>query len=297
MESIEEFYNYKFGDFPNRLSQSIGQFNVFRIEDRLRPEQLLPPHVRRNFYKIMLYDGENIFHYGDQSITVKGKTLLFFQPRIPYSYDVVSTDTKGYFCVFKEEFYKENIRLNLSELPLFDPGVIPVYELGDEEYDEVKAIFERMSKEINTSYVFKYELIRSYISQLLFLAMKTGQNKNQFKPADAGTRITSKFIEMLEQQFLVEFSSERLLLRTPKDFADRLAVHVNYLNRIIKISTGRTTSEIIYDRINSEAKILLKYTRWNISEIGYALGFDDQAHFNKFFKKQEGISPSSYRLV
>ncbi|MDN5284858.1 MAG: AraC-type DNA-binding protein [Mucilaginibacter sp.] len=297
MESLEEFYNYKFDGLPDHLSRAIGQFNVFRIEDRSRREQSLPQHVRRNFYKIMLYIGENVFYYGDKSISVKGKTLMFFHPQIPYSYDAVSSDTTGYFCVFKEEFYKENFRLNLSKLPLFAPGVIPFYQLNDEEYEEVEPVFQRMCKEICTSYIFKYELIRSYISQLLFLAMKTGQLNNQFHSTDAGTRITSQFIEMLEQQFLVEFSSERLSLRTPKDFADKLAVHVNYLNRIVKKSTGRTTSEFIYDRINSEAKILLKHTRWNISEIGYALGFDDQVHFNKFFKKQEGISPSSYRLV
>lgn len=296
MESLEEFYNYKFDGFPAHVNRIIGQFNIFRIEDRQNTETLLPPHVRRNFYKVMLYVGENVFHYGDKSIKVSGKTLLFFHPQMPYSYDMVSDDTTGFFCVFKDEFYKENFRLNLNDLPLFAPGFIPVYSLSGEEYTEVDSIFQRMYREIDTSYVYKYELIRSYVNQLLFLAMKIGPDKEYLQYSDSGTRITAQFIEMLEQQFFVEFSSERLLLRTPKDFADRLAVHVNYLNRIVKKTTGRTTSEHIYERISSEAKILMKHTRWNISEIGYALGFDDQVHFNKFFKKQTGMSPSAYRL-
>jgi AraC family transcriptional activator of pobA len=297
MESLEEFYDYKFDGFPDHLNRIIGQFNIFRIEDRARREAVLPPHVRRNFYKVMLYVGDNVFHYGDTSVKVSGKTLLFFHPQVPYSYDAVSTDTKGFFCVFRDEFYKENFRLNLNDLPLFTPGTIPVYSLNEEEYTEVDSIFQRMYKEIGTSYIYKYELIRSYVNELLFLAMKIAPDNDHLQFSDAGTRITASFIEMLEQQFLIEFSSERLLLRTPKDFADKLAVHVNYLNRIVKKTTGRTTSEHIYDRINSEAKILLKHTRWNISEIGYALGFDDQVHFNKFFKKQSGMNPSAWRMV
>lgn len=296
METLEEFYQHKFDGFSSPDRRAIGQFNVFRIEDRVRREA--PSlHVRRNFYKVMLYAGKNVFHYGDQQITIKGKTLLFFHPQISYSYDLVEEGTTGFFCVFKDEFYQENFRLNLGDLPLFAPGIPPVYSLNDEQYKEVELIFQRMYLEIDTSYIYKYELIRSYLNQLLFLAMKLGPDKSHLQYADAGTRITARFIEMLERQFLIEFSSERLLLRTAKDFADKLAVHVNYLNRIVKKTTGKTTSEHIYSRIASEAKILLKHTQWNISEIGYALGFDEQAHFNKFFKAQVGMNPTSYRII
>ncbi|MET4141423.1 helix-turn-helix transcriptional regulator [Pedobacter sp. UYP1] len=295
MESLEEFYQYKFDGFSGQLNKAIGQFNVFRIEDRARREALSLVHVRRNFYKVMLYIGENVFHYGDESIKVSGKTLLFFHPQIPYSYHKVEEGTTGFFCVFKDEFYQENFRLNLGDLPLFAPGVPPVYSLNVEQAIEVESIFRRMYQEIDTSYIYKYELIRSYLNQLLFMAMKLNPDHTHLKHADAGTRITAQFVEMLERQFLIEFSTERLLLRTPKDFAGKLAVHINYLNRIIKKTTGKTTSEHIFSRIASEAKILLKHTQWNVSEIGYALGFDDQAHFNKFFKAQVGMNPTSYR--
>lgn len=295
MESLEEFYQYKFGAFSGQLNKTIGQFNVFRIEDRARRETPSLVHVRRNFYKVMLYIGENVFHYGDESVKVSGKTLLFFHPQIPYSYHTVEQGTTGFFCVFKDEFYQENFRLNLGDLPLFAPGVPPVYSLNEEQAIEVESIFRRMYQEIDTSYIYKYELIRSYLNQLLFMAMKLNPDHTHLQHADAGTRITARFTEMLERQFLIEFSTERLLLRTPKDFAGKLAVHINYLNRIIKKTTGKTTSEHIYSRIASEAKILLRHTQWNISEIGYALGFDDQAHFNKFFKAQAGMNPTSYR--
>ncbi|MBI5917068.1 MAG: helix-turn-helix domain-containing protein [Bacteroidetes bacterium] len=39
----------------------------------------------------------------------------------------------------------------------------------------------------------------------------------------------------------------------------------------------------------------LRHSRWNVSEIGYALGFTEATHFTNFFKKQVGTSPGRFR--
>lgn len=294
-ESLEEFYKYKFNDHSENFKKDIGQFNVFRIEDRLRSGTTSPTYIRRDFFKIMLFQGTNVFHYGDKSIAVTGNTLLFFNPQVPYTYDPLSADTEGYFCVFKDEFFKENLRLNLSDLPLFAAGVQPVFSLNDHENEEVQATFEKIVKEMNSTYFYKYELIKNYVSELIYMAMKLQPSELQFQYTDASARITSVFTELLERQFPIESMSQRFELRSPTVFAERLSIHVNYLNRAIKKTTGRTTTDHIFERITSEAKALLKHTDWNISEISYALGFEDQAHFNNFFKKQTGAIPSSFR--
>lgn len=108
-------------------------------------------------------------------------------------------------------------------------------------------------------------------------------------------RVVSLFIELLERQFPIESWEQRLQLKTAKDYADRLAVHVNYLNKRLKESTGKTTTEFISDRIIQEAKILLKQTKWNVSEISYALGFEEIAHFSNFFKRKTTFTPLEFR--
>jgi len=72
-------------------------------------------------------------------------------------------------------------------------------------------------------------------------------------------------------------------------------VHVNHLNRVLKENTGKTTTDIIANRITQEAKILLKQTDWNISEVAYSLGFEEVAHFSNFFKKQTTFTPVQFR--
>jgi AraC family transcriptional activator of pobA len=72
-------------------------------------------------------------------------------------------------------------------------------------------------------------------------------------------------------------------------------VHVNHLNKVLKEHTGKTTTHIISSRVLQEAKILLKQTDWNISEIAYCLGFEEVAHFSNFFRKQTALTPVAFR--
>lgn len=84
--------------------------------------------------------------------------------------------------------------------------------------------------------------------------------------------VTSIFIELLKRQFPTESPQQKLSLRTAKDYAQRLAIHVNHLNKVLKENTGKTTTEFISGRVIQEAKIFLKQTDWNISEISNSLG-------------------------
>lgn len=102
------------------------------------------------------------------------------------------------------------------------------------------------------------------------------------------------FNELLDRQFPVD-SENFNQLRTASHFASALNVHVNYLNRILKELTGKSTSDLIYERLLKESVILLKHINWSISEIAYSMGFKDTSHFNHFFKKQSKVTPSYYR--
>ncbi|OQP44425.1 transcriptional regulator [Niastella yeongjuensis] len=297
MESLESFYQHKFNRYPPNLHHTIGQFGVFRIEDRMSNDQSLPLHVRRNFFKIMLFTGDNQFRYNKEIIPVTGNTLLFFHPHEPYSYEELIPGTSGYFCVFRSEFFQEQLRIDLDQLPLFRSVAKPVFPLSPESYPEVESLFEKMLRENQGDYIYKYELIRNYVSELFYLAMKMTPPENLFQPVDAGKRLTLLFLDLLEQQFPIETPADLFLLRTPGDFADKLFVHVNHLNRAIKKTTGRTTSQHIFDRLLAEAKVLLKHTDWSISDISRVLGFDDGAHFNKFLRKHAGVGPTAFRAV
>lgn len=304
--SLEDFYQeiaQKMGKdvesiLPKGLQKDIGHFNVFDIAqtiDRLKKTSEMP-YNRRKYYKISLIRGKNRAGYADKVISIEKNALLFATPKVPYHYIPEDENQAGSFCVFTEDFFiKDKSHNTLEDLPIFQPGNVPIFEIDDELADEIEQLYKKIKKEIDSDYIFKYDLIRNYVLELIHYGQKLQPDSKLSTSNDASMRIVSLFVELLERQFPIETWEQRLQLKTAKDFADRLAIHVNYLNKKLKENTGKTTTEIIADRIIQEAKILLKQTQWNVSEISYALGFEEIAHFSNFFKKKTSLAPLEFR--
>jgi AraC-like DNA-binding protein len=155
-----------------------------------------------------------------------------------------------------------------------------------------------MFDEINSDYAFKYDILRNLVFEIIHLALKTQTvTTSLYSKSNATIRISSLFLELLERQFPIESITQQINFRSPSEFANQLNVHINHLNKSLKETTGKTTSQIISERIVQEAMILLKQTNWNISEIAWCLGFEESSHFINFFKKNVQVSPKNYRQV
>ncbi|MBO9727399.1 MAG: helix-turn-helix transcriptional regulator [Chitinophaga sp.] len=298
-ETLQAFYQQKFNAVPEKLDQDLGHFNVFRMGDCIMDAsgKLVVKYSRRDFYKVSLVRGHNLFHYADKTLELKGTTLFFSNPLVPYAWEPISGPTPGYFCIFRESFFTHAGRAHIHDLPMMMPGGVPSYPLTETQDNEISLLYEKMLTEINSDYVYKYDLLRNYLTEIIHYALKMQPSEVLYQHADAKSRITAVFTDLLERQFPIESPSQRFTFRSASDFARHLSVHVNHLNRAIRDTTGKTTTAHISERITSEAKALLKHTNWNISEISYALGFEEPAHFNNFFKKQTSITPGAFRIV
>ncbi|MUV04562.1 helix-turn-helix domain-containing protein [Flavobacterium rakeshii] len=295
-KSLEAFYNNKFNTSSPSSHNGDGDFNVFDLSETIN-NRLPSPYARYDFFKIMIIHGEHRCHYADKSITFNGNTLLFFNPIVPYRFEILEKNATGFFCVFKEPFFSENYRGRIQDLPMFTPGGKHVYDLNNIQDKEVTLLFEKMLHENNSDYQFKYDLLRNYVSELIHFAGKLEPNEKLYNHPDANARITSIFINLLESQFPIQSPENNIKLRSAGDYASRLGLHVNHLNRAIKLTTGKTTTTHIANRIVIEASALLKHTKWDIAEISYCLGFAQPSHFTYFFKKHTGNTPSSIRFV
>lgn len=270
-------------------------FNVFQIEEDSPTTRI---YSRKDFYKICMTTGESQIHYSDRSFNHEGTILFFGNPHVPYSWETISRSYAGYTVLFSEEFMQLSERAEvLQKSPLFKIGGTPVLPITEEQRIFLSSIFQKMMEEQQSEYAFKDDLIRNYIQLILHEAMKLQPSENFTQHKSAASRLTSVFLESLERQFPIETPDTPLQLKSAQDYANQLAVHVNYLNRSVKEVTGRPTSAHISERILSEAKALLQHTDWNINEIAYALGFDYPTYFNNFFKKQTGQTPKELRRV
>ncbi|WP_417197652.1 helix-turn-helix domain-containing protein [Bizionia sp.] len=112
----------------------------------------------------------------------------------------------------------------------------------------------------------------------------------------ASQRISNEFFELLDNEYSTkEEFGKPVNLRAPADFAQVLNIHVNHLNRVLKTSTQKTTTQLIAERILQKATYLLREKNWNIAEVAYFLGFKEATHFSNFFKKHMDTTPQAYR--
>lgn len=296
MQSLEEFYRSKFNRIPENIRNGVGHFNVFTIDEYIGENAKPVVYSRKDYFKITLIIGRNRIHYADKVIDIQKQGLFFTNPQIPYKFEWIDDYKSGIFCVFTPAFFHHFG--NLNDYEVFKPGMVPVFELTDEQLGDVTQIFMKMQAEMISDYVHKYDLLRNLIFDLLHYTLKMQPtSKTEKQQPNASQRITHLFLELLERQFPIEDVTQQIRFRSPSEFAGQFSVHVNHLNRVIKEVTEKTTSEIIAERLLQEAKILLRHTDWNISEIAYTLAFKEATHFNNFFKKNMQITPNQFREI
>ena len=283
---------------PPGIQQEVGHFNVFTVADLMRGYHTKPPMTfdRRAFYKISLIRGRSRVEYADKVIDIEQHALWFATSQVPYRWLPQDEAQTGYFCIFTEEFLLPGRGgVPLPELPIFQPGTNPVLIVNRTEYETIEAILEKMMAEIASAYPYKYDLLRAYLWELIHTGQKLQPAPILASPRTASARVTALFTELLERQFPLATPQQQVRLRTANHYADQLALHVNHLNRVLRETTGHTTTELISNRVAQEAKMLLKQTSWTVSEISDSLGFTDVAHFCNFFKRQTGLVPSAFR--
>lgn len=133
-----------------------------------------------------------------------------------------------------------------------------INKLEETNIQNVKDIFGKIQEVIESDYTQKNDMIRCHLHLLVHEAMKAQASSQYIPNKNAGQRIAELFLALT-------------------DFANRLSVHVNHLNRVVKTVTGRTTSALINNRIIQEAVQLLQHSN--------------------FIKKHTGVSPSGHRLM
>ncbi len=293
-ETLADFYKRK--NNPQNLYKEVGHFNLFHLEPLPKDTTRSLPYRRRDYYKILLVIGDINFHYADKTASVKKQALVFSNPQIPYQCEHLDRIKGGHYCIFNHHFFQDFGKLNKYEV--FHPNADHVFELSDEQTEKVALIYKKMFTEFDSNYIHKYDVLRNQVFELLHFALKMQPSSHIHQQRmNASQRITTLFLELLERQFPIDENHHKMKLRSASDYATQLNIHVNHLNRALKESTKKSTSQLIAERVLKEAKNLLSNTYMNVSDIAYALGFTEATHFNNFFKKHTQLSPSKYRKM
>ncbi|OUJ72309.1 helix-turn-helix domain-containing protein [Hymenobacter crusticola] len=295
MNSPETIFEY--AQQYGREWPAAGQVSAYRIEDVASPSAF--PHIRRDFYKVKLLCGaEGVLAYADQRVVVQDCALVFVNPLIPYSWQRLSGRETGFVCLFTEEFITPHLRTaSVAGSPLFRVGGTPVLFPPPEIARLLRALFEQLLAELHSPYAHKYDLMRNYLQIILHESLKIAPAPPCYQPGTSAARLSTLFLDLLGRQFPLASPQHTLGFKNANEFARQLAVHPNHLNKALKATTGKTTTQHIAEKLIDEAKALLRHSNWSVADISYCLGFEHASNFNSFFKKHTGQPPNAYRKL
>jgi AraC family transcriptional activator of pobA len=96
-----------------------------------------------------------------------------------------------------------------------------------------------------------------------------------------------RFANLLERDFAAHHDAAH--------YAEALGVPPAALSRALGEVTGRSTKELVTDRVMLEAKRLLRFTDLSVGEVAHRAGFADNLYFSRAFKRHSGEAPVAYR--
>ncbi len=155
-------------------------------------------------------------------------------------------------------------------------------------FDRLVTACEMISGEMHQA-VPDLAVVRHLLSAL-FTMIESERRKTE--PGETGMLSTQNttfknFLAILEDNFHrpegVEF------------YAEKLFMSARNLNLICNHILQKSVSEIIETRKLIEAKNLLSTTDKTVAEIGFDLGYNDNAYFTAVFKKKSGQTPTEFR--
>lgn len=232
--------------------------------------------------------------------------------RMPYDYQegTVTSFAPGQVVSFKPAPDYKPMALGL----LFHPDLIRGTSLGKDirQYDffsyssrealhlseDEKAIFkdclDKIDQEIShPTDSHSRKIICRNIELLLDYCMRFYDR--QFITRKAVNKgVLEKFEELLDNYFQ---GNNAMLKGLPsvKYFAENCFLSPNYFGDLVKKETGLTPQEHIQNKIIDLAKEQLAGTEDTVNEIAFKLGFQYSQHFNRYFKRSTGMSPTTYR--
>lgn len=271
-------------------------FDIRKFEDNAKTVNLKQPPFRHEFYAVALKN------QGDNT-EVNGKFLdsnLFFNS----PYQIITWDIKpdwqGWYIIFDREFLGLNPSWQnfIIDFPFFRLDTVSPMDLPKEDAEIANNFFQQIFDEYHSNNKDKFLFIQSFTQFLLLITKRyfdksTINNETNQDNRTGDILLVSRFQSLVETLMTNEEADTEI--RYPSFYADKLMVHPNHLNAVVKRITGKTATSIIQAQLITTAKSLLKQTDLSAKEIAFRLHFTEPTHFNSFFKKATAFTPQQYR--
>ncbi|MGB0416491.1 MAG: AraC family transcriptional regulator [Coraliomargarita sp.] len=219
--------------------------------------------------------GEGFYREGDQPRVVRHGTVFTYGPGIDQHWGNRSDRPfKKYFLIRGGAEYPDTWR---------QAGLIPggLIQLGNPS--PVVGVFDQLLDEGGRGDAQTARILGSL--EAVLLALIERHKGTACGDLSASRKVYDLTMDILQREFRE--------IASLADLAARVGYSSEYLCRIFKKYHGESPYQVLLHRKMSAAWLLLRDGELQIGAVARAIGFEDQLHFSRVFRKVMGCAPSA----
>jgi AraC family transcriptional activator of pobA len=285
-ERIPSFSLY--GEAPRTDEEAL--LHVEPIEFRSAPHHWkISPHLHRTLHQVIFVVRGHGVSCTEGVLTEYSPPALIIVPAATvHSFDF-EPGTEGFVMSIADDLLREISRRDSRIAALFEKS--STLELPSEALrgTDLTQGFGMLVREFTRALPGHSLALEGLLKLILANVLRLSQPAAEFADAacDRYRQIVTSFRQIIETAFREGWSLA--------DYAAAIGVSQSRLRNACFRIAEQSPMQLVHARILLEAKRQLRYTSTSVSEIAYALGFDDPAYFTRFFSQRTGQSPRAFR--
>ena len=171
----------------------------------------------------------------------------------------------------------------------FGASELPVIKISGDYLEKFETIWTMFNIEIHDDDHLQLNMLQMMLRRFLILCTRVYKKQEHYPKKKVESDVVRDF------NFLVEnyFKKKHHLA----DYAAMLNKSSKTISNIFSKIGSKTPLQYIQDRKMLEARRLLQYSDMQVQEIAYEIGYNDIQTFSRFFKNNEGVSPSKFKEI
>ncbi|WP_375447095.1 helix-turn-helix domain-containing protein [uncultured Fibrella sp.] len=259
------------------------------LETRSRSfDWVIQPHIHARLFQLFFIEtGEFELQEATRKRQLSGPCLLLIPPTALHGF-MYSADVRGRIITLSGTLV-DSLFPSGSPVPVMLASLqcIPIVDAPDTAR-RVGELLKAIDGELFDNQAEKQLMLQVYLQQFFLATYRLWQQNEAIVPQATGLpfHYFRKFQQLVRQMGTTH---------TITQLADELAMTTVHLNRICQAVAGKSAGQLVQEHTLDEARKLLTYTTYSVSEIAYLLHFEYPNYFARFFRKHTGLSPTEFR--
>lgn len=285
MKAVYPIHNIE--KFTRSISEN-GMYVSVLSEHLQEHDCLSRPHKHDFYFVLLVTQGSGKHEIDFRTYDIKAGSVFFMTPGQVHRV-VESKGAEGYVMFHSRDYYEVGFNhRSVRDYPFYFCSTnIPGLHIERDKVYQIEFYFKELLMEFNSDESGRYQKTCS-LMDLIYINLSREYKKSYTSShLTPGTPYKIRQLEDLIEKHFVKFKS-------PADYARMMKTTTRQLNRICKESFGKTTSELILDRVLLEAKRNLLHHDKNVADVAGDLGYYDVGYFTRLFRKKVSLTPSEF---